>query len=85
MKLSDVAVNPGSGFISLAKLSGSGIADITGYLSKEFGQVTFVISRIVLANGNKLFVGGEHDMPYIEDTIVPDTMLEQLYEESKNV
>lgn len=84
IKLEDVSVQDGDWTqISLAKLTGRHIKDIQGYISKEYDEPVFNISRIVLGNGKHLWVGGEHDMAFIEDddeslNLDEDT-LEELY------
>jgi hypothetical protein len=54
--------------ILLSKLTGQHIKDVEGFISMEFGEPVFEISRIVLGNGEKISVGGEHDIAYIEDS-----------------
>lgn len=61
--------------ISLTKLlDGHKIEDIYGYVSDEFGDPYFKITRILLDTGRTMDVEGEHDMPYISDDklILPD-------------
>ena len=53
--------------LSLKEIAATGIADIFGYVSSEFGDPTFKITRIALEDGAELAVEGEHDFPYIAD------------------
>lgn len=42
--------------------------DIEGYVSDPFGDgPTFVLTRVLLADGRAIFVEGEHDTPYLGD------------------
>lgn len=52
---------------SLVKLAGKKIKDIYGYISTEFGNPDFQLSKIVFEDGTTSYVGGEHDHPYLED------------------
>ena len=67
--LKDVSTTEKYRRISLKLLTGQKIVDVTGYVTEEFGQHNFKICNIVLEDGTKLGVGGEHDLPYIEDDI----------------
>jgi hypothetical protein len=55
------------GSLDLAKLLGKKLLRIEGSISREFGKdtMTFQLHAIVLEDGVKLFVEGEHDHPYI--------------------
>lgn len=68
--------------VSLVKLSGKKVVDITGYISNEFGHPSFLISQIVFEDGSHEFVGGEHDFPYIEGDVVSYEEMRDLYEQS---
>ena len=59
--------------LSLVDLAGQPVKDIYGLVSREFGEPCFEITRIDLADGRAVSVGGEHDIAYIEDyeNIVP--------------
>ena len=52
-------------YISLVKVVGKKITDITGYITKEFGEPTFQLFAIEFEDGTDLWVEGEHDMPYV--------------------
>ena len=73
--------------ISLSKLIGKEVQDVVGYLSQEFGDVSFKLTKIVLADGSEMGVGGEHDHPYLvsygedDQPNFDDETLEALYEE----
>ena len=56
---------PGDTDISLAKLTGKKVKDVVGHLTKEFGDPTFQLSKIVLEDGSIIHCEGEHDMPYL--------------------
>jgi len=83
----DVITNDGRGWdnISLSKLTGQHIKDVECYLSTEFGEPTLVVTNITLGNGDKIHMGGEHDMPYIEATDkkynLDDETLESLWKQ----
>ena len=67
MKKADVAV-PGSDlYISLNKLHGKAVKDIHGYITTEFGDPTFKMSKVVFEDGTSVFCEGEHDLPYLTD------------------
>jgi hypothetical protein len=54
--------------VSLTKLAGP-LSDIEGYLSYPFGtEPTFVMTRVIFADGTSATCEGEHDTPYL----VPD-------------
>ena len=56
----------GSDFeFSLTKMSGLKIKDIFGYVSREFDDPVFNITKIVMGDGSKISVEGEHDIAYI--------------------
>ena len=90
IKLEDVSVKDGTWTqISLAKLTGQHIKDIQGYVSTEFGndEPVFNITRIVLGNGEKISVDGEHDIAYINASdehlnLDDETLIELYYQEN---
>lgn len=49
----------------LAGIIGSKVAHVEGYMSREFGDATFKLTRVVFEDGRAVDVEGEHDMPYI--------------------
>ena len=51
--------------VSLSKLVGMQVADITGWLTTEFGDSTFELSEVVFVDGTRLSCEGEHDLPYL--------------------
>ena len=72
--------------IGLTKLTGKQIKEVKGYLSMEFGETTFKITKVVLADDTEIQVEGEHDFPYLacyEPTPpnMDDETLERLYYE----
>lgn len=51
--------------ISLKKLIGKDVSDIEGYICREFGDVSLKIIKVVLSDGTRMDVEGEHDFPYL--------------------
>jgi hypothetical protein len=51
--------------LDLTEILSKKIKTITGYVSNELGDLAFKICDIVLEDGTKLDVEGEHDFPYI--------------------
>jgi hypothetical protein len=66
INLSDVMVGNS---MSLRKLVGSEIVDVTGYVSGEFPDPVFKVSTIVFANGTHVWVEGEHDIAYLAGSL----------------
>ena len=59
-KIKPQVLSKGSDFyISLSKLHGKKVVDLEGYITREFGDLTFEIRRVVLEDGTKLYCGGE--------------------------
>lgn len=53
---------------SLSKmLNGKKIVDVLGYASEIDGQMLFKVNSLVLDDGERIHLGGEHDFPYLED------------------
>lgn len=74
--------------LSLKRVLDQPIADVLGYVSNEFGEPTFKLTRLVLGNGVSIRVEGEHDFPYLtpyEDAPagIQHTSLKALYAQSK--
>lgn len=87
MKLEDIKSDDGFNRLSIAKLTGLKIKDITGHISKEFGEPVFIISTVVLENDVELGVEGEHDMPYLYNYQAPNmdiNTLNDLYQQKPN-
>jgi hypothetical protein len=84
MNLADIQIPSDSKYknISLAKLCGQPIADIEVSFTREFGDVSVKLLRVVLADGTKMEAEGEHDLPYVTDVPVEAEVLEALYEEN---
>lgn len=53
--------------LSLNEISTSPVKDVFGYVSNEFGDPCFKLTRIEFADGRTADVEGEHDMPYLCD------------------
>lgn len=64
------------GNISLRRLTDEPIADVIGYISREFGEPVFKITKIELDDGTVFNVNGEHDIAYIESNAVLDSKLD---------
>lgn len=87
--ISDLGVEGSTYEISLSKLITKPIKDVYGYLTGEFGGVTFEMTKIVFDDGTILGCEGEHDCPYLVvwDTEQPnfdEETPERLYEEANN-
>lgn len=68
MKIQDSYLYEKSDYkLSLRKLWGKGIKDVTGYICSEFSDPVFKICDIVFEDGTQTSVGGEHDLPFVED------------------
>lgn len=69
--------------VSLSKLVGKPIKDIQGYISKEFGEPVFQVSRVILEDGTSIAFNGEHDIAYLEDYnhVISQEQLQALYDE----
>jgi hypothetical protein len=69
-------------YISLAKLVGP-VKDIRVHMSREFGDVSLVLSQIILEDGRTFSCEGEHDFPYLADysDILDIDELEAMYHE----
>jgi hypothetical protein len=68
MKLADLKVDDNQyGSIDLSKLLGKKILRVEGHISREFGRdaMVFQLHALVLEDGVKLFVEGEHDTAYL--------------------
>jgi len=53
--------------LDLSEVAGKSIANVYGYVSGEFGDPTFKLTRIEMSDGKIYDVEGEHDMPYLTD------------------
>lgn len=67
---------PYSHEIDLELVTGSPIVRIVGYISREFGDPTFQMTRVITADGQSFHAEGEHDMPYLTD--LDEAKLEEL-------
>lgn len=72
--------------ISLVKLANKNVKDVYGYLSAEYDEPVFKLTKVMFEDGSYLDVEGEHDFPYLANgkgkTIYEDTeLLERLYKE----
>lgn len=63
-KIEDIRPEGEAYHISLSKLFNNQVKDILGYISTEFGDPTFVLSKVIFEDGN-IWVEGEHDLPYL--------------------
>ena len=78
-------LHEGSDYIlSYAKISGKKPVDVLGYVSLEFDEPVFKISRILFDDGSEQYVEGEHDLPYMTDESEESTkVLEAIAEEDR--
>jgi hypothetical protein len=51
----------------LAAILGSPVKHVCGYVSREFGDHTFKLTRLILEDGRSMYIAGEHDFPYMTD------------------
>lgn len=53
--------------ISFSRLLPEGVTikDLVGYVSRETREPVFAISKLVLSNGEEVWVEGMHDMAYL--------------------
>lgn len=70
-------------WLSLSKMLPDGVTiqDIVGHVSTEFGDPVFQLFKIVLSNGELIFVEGEHDMPYLSSSSQLDEVINAIHEE----
>lgn len=61
--------------ISLAEMMQRGVVDVYGWVSEEFGDLTFQMTRVVFDDGTAVGCEGEHDHPYV----TPSGTDEELY------
>ena len=67
-------------FIDLGKLFKVDVVSVHGYMSNEFDEPVFKITRINLSDGTSLHVEGEHDMPYISRNKITREIFDAAYE-----
>lgn len=53
--------------IALTELTGLKIKEIIGYISNEFGEPCFKLTKLIFENDKMAWIAGEHDSPYISD------------------
>jgi len=63
----DVRVEGSIFELSLEKILGKKIKDIRGYLSREFDDISFKMTSVILEDDTELGCEGEHDYPYLID------------------
>lgn len=89
INLKDVLADGSTYEISLVKLTGKKIKDVKGYLTSEFGGVTFKVTELVFEDGSTMGFEGEHDLPYLVDypkqaqPNFDEETLERLYKEGE--
>ena len=69
--------------LSLLKIVGKKVKDITGYVSMEFGSPVFKVSFLVFEDDTELWFEGEHDFPYVTNSAVDlldDDLLQEIYD-----
>lgn len=60
-------MQPRSFEIDLDRVTGSAPAKVFGYVTNEFGDPSFKMTRIVMQDGKSYYCEGEHDYPYLTD------------------
>lgn len=87
MNKKDVLIDGSNYEISLFKLIGKKIKDITGSITKEFGDPTFKMYKVVFEDDTFMVCEGEHDLPYLtewgEQPNFDEETLEAIYSEDK--
>lgn len=91
IKVSDLKTDYTESYeLSLVKLLGKQIKDITFYLSDEFGDTTIKLCDVILEDGSRMGVEGEHDFPYLVDYAkypqknINDETLARLFQEDND-
>lgn len=51
--------------VGLTKVMGCNIKEVHGYVSNEFDEPTFKLTKIELMDGTNITCEGEHDCPYL--------------------
>jgi hypothetical protein len=77
----DVMVEGSDFKLSLVKIAGKAIKDITGYVSTEFDTPTFKLCNVVFEDGSEMGCEGEHDMPYLvnyKDAVITEEQLQNI-------
>jgi hypothetical protein len=88
MELKDVQLNSNDVshpyILSLVKLTGLQIVDIEVSVTRELGDCTVEVKRIVFSDGSSRDLGGAHDLAFIEDQLpnLNQDILESLYNQS---
>lgn len=66
------------GFFSLAEFyAGRKVVDVKCYVSSPFGERLLLISHLVLEDGTKVRLAGEHDAVMVEDSYRDQERLQQ--------
>lgn len=55
--------------LKLSDVKGSKVVEVKGTVSHEFGDPVFQLFSIVFEDGSEVYVGGEHDHPYVESDL----------------
>lgn len=83
MKLEDVQTSDYE--IGLTKMVGKKVKEVHGYLSEEFDDVTFKLTKIEFDDGTFVGCEGEHDFPYLvnwrKDTVLDEDVMADLYQQ----
>ena len=80
----DISVDGDEYEVSLSKMlpEGVSIKDITGRISKEYGQITFQLYKVVLSDGTNVWCEGEHDFPYLTECKHIDPLMKHLTQQT---
>lgn len=85
---SDLIVGKGDFMMSLSKLTGKKVVDVTFYIVRQYGSWMMKVCDVVFEDGSTMGVEGEHDFPYLtEYTTYPmpntdEESLREIYEQS---
>jgi hypothetical protein len=64
---------PGSDYLlSLSSVVGKSVKDVHGYVSHQFGEPVFKVSKVVFDDDTEETLGGEHDIAYIDSENHPE-------------
>ena len=70
-----------SGYHNIEEVFGKKVVDVKGFVTAPFGDLLFAITHLVLEDGTKLGVQGEHDCAYVEESFDYAEKLKTLHAE----
>ena len=81
--VADTKLNGNDTMTKLEELVGKKIKSIDGYISHEFDDPVFKLSKIIFEDDTFLWTEGEHDIAYVynygTDDILTDEMMEKAH------